>query len=107
MLFLPGASGHGSFWDPVRALLPQGLRGETLDWTAVRPGWLMEGNLTSDYQVQSNVIPRGTLRTRHADLADFMVELASNGDWIHQFPAIARREPPSATAPAEVLKELA
>ena len=30
MLFLPGASGHGSFWDPVRALIE--TPSTTLDW---------------------------------------------------------------------------
>lgn len=75
-------------------------------WTAVRPGWLMEGEETRDYVVQANVIPPGLIRTRHADLAHFMVSLAETGEWIHQTPAIARKEPVAATAPDKVIEEM-
>lgn len=77
-----------------------------LDWTAVRPGWLMQGDATEDYTVQADVIPDGMVRTRHADLAAFMVTLAQNGDWIRATPALARPESPQATSPEAVLREM-
>jgi putative NADH-flavin reductase len=79
---------------------------DSLDWTAVRPGWLMEGPPSGDYLVQADVIPANTVRTRHADLADFMVKLAANTDWRHATPAIARKEPESATSPAAVARSM-
>lgn len=77
-----------------------------LDWTAVRPGWLMDGVETRDYVVQAYVIPEELIRTRHADLAHFMVSLAESGEWVHQTPAIAREEPAAATAPDKVIEEM-
>ena len=77
-----------------------------IDWTAVRPGWLMEGNETGDYVVQADVIPADMIRTRHADLAHFMVRLAEGTDWLRATPAIARHEPASASSPAAVADEI-
>ncbi|NNE51337.1 MAG: NAD(P)H-binding protein [Sulfitobacter sp.] len=79
---------------------------EGIEWTAVRAGWLMEGAATDDYVVQANVIPEDLIRTRHADLADFMVRLAEDNDWLRATPAIARKEPPEASSPEAVLKEM-
>lgn len=77
-----------------------------IDWTAVRPGWLMEGELTADYVVTPDVIPPHLIRTRHADLAHFMLDIALSGDWLHQTPAIARDEPASANSPDKVVQSL-
>ncbi|MBJ3762625.1 NAD(P)H-binding protein [Maribius pontilimi] len=77
-----------------------------IDWTAVRPGWLMQGDLTADYTVTPDVIPQDLIRTRHADLAHFILHCAETGDWSRATPAIARAEPASATRPDTVLKEL-
>jgi nucleoside-diphosphate-sugar epimerase len=79
---------------------------EDLDWSAVRPGWLMEGDATTDYRVQANVIPKGMIRTRHADLADFMVRLTEGTDWLRQTPALARPEAPEDSGPRAVLDEM-
>ena len=78
-----------------------------IDWTAVRPGWLMAGEITRDYTVQAEVIPEGMVRTRHADLAHFMLEQVDGTDWLRGFPALAREEDASATSPAAVARELA
>ena len=80
---------------------------EDIDWTAVRPGWLMEGELTEDYRVTPNVIPPDLIRTRHADLAHFMLTLAEGGNWLRATPAIARAEPDDKSSIAEVLSDLA
>ena len=77
-----------------------------IDWTAVRPGWLMEGVATRDYTVTPDVIPEDLIRTRHADLAHFMVECVEKGEWIKGTPAIARAEPDSATSPTQVISAL-
>ncbi len=72
--------------------MEQALRASDLDWTAVRPGWLMEGERTGDYVVTPEVIAEGLIRTRHADLADFMLGCVESGEWIRRTPALARRE---------------
>ena len=77
-----------------------------IDWTAVRPGWLIEGPLTDDYTVTADVIPEDMIRTRHADLAHFMLTLAEGDEWSHATPAIARPEPDEASGPQAVLKNL-
>ncbi|RVT82863.1 hypothetical protein DXV76_15835 [Rhodobacteraceae bacterium CCMM004] len=77
-----------------------------IDWTAVRPGWLMDGPLTADYTVAADAIPPGMIRTRHADLAHFIVDCVETGGWVRQTPAIARREPPWASTPDKLLAEL-
>lgn len=79
---------------------------DDLDWTAVRPGWLMDAAGTDDYVIQADVIPEGMVRTRHANVADFMVRLAESRDWLRATPAIARHEPPSATSPEAVAQEM-
>lgn len=76
-----------------------------IDWTAVRPGWLMDGDPTYDYEVTEDVIPEDLIRTRHADLAHFMVTCVKDESWIRQTPAIAREEADEASSPVEVLKE--
>lgn len=80
---------------------------DDMDWTAVRPGWLMEGPLTADYTVTPDVIPRHLIRTRHADLAHFMLNCVETGEWIRAAPAIARAEPASASGPSALMRELA
>ncbi len=68
------------------------LRTSDTDWTAVRPGWLMAGEATGDYTVTPEVIAPGLIRTRHGDVAHFMLNCAREGDWIRRTPAIARPE---------------
>ncbi|QUJ77025.1 NAD(P)H-binding protein [Sulfitobacter albidus] len=77
-----------------------------IDWTAVRPGWLMAGPASGDYTVTPNVIPDDMIRTRRADLAEFMVDLAMSGEWSRRTPAIARHEDASASSPKAVLDEI-
>jgi hypothetical protein len=79
---------------------------DNVDWTAVRPGWLMDGPLTTDYVIAPDVIAPGTIRTRHADLAHFMLTCVEDGAWIHGTPAIARAEPASASGPDKLLREV-
>ncbi|PSK86839.1 putative NAD(P)-binding protein [Limimaricola soesokkakensis] len=82
------------------------LRASDLDWTAVRPGWLLPEPLTADYVVVPDVIPEDLIRTRHADLAHFMLHCVESGEWIRQTPAIARPEAEELSSSFEVVKEM-
>ncbi|PZX15242.1 putative NADH-flavin reductase [Palleronia aestuarii] len=79
---------------------------DDIDWTAVRPGWLMEGELTADYVVTPDVIPPDLIRTRHADLAHFMLDCVVRNMWVNATPAIARAEPRSASTPGRLVSEV-
>lgn len=79
---------------------------DDIEWTAVRPGWLLDRDLTRDYQVSADDLPRGTLRTRRADLAHFMLECSQNREWVHGRPFVARRESGDLEGPAGLLQEL-
>ncbi|WOI56611.1 NAD(P)H-binding protein [Palleronia sp. LCG004] len=82
------------------------LRGSTeIDWTAVRPGWLMDGTLTTDYVVTPEAIRPDLIRTRHADLAHFILHCAETGEWSRDTPAIARPEPRSASSLDTALRD--
>lgn len=83
--------------------MEQALRASDVDWTAVRPGWLMEGERTGDYVITPDVIAEGLIRTRHADLADFMLECLVTDEWVRRTPAIARREDPSAESARQLV----
>lgn len=83
------------------------LRASRADWTAVRPGWLLDAPLTADYLVTPDVIAPDLIRTRHADLAHFMLHCAETGEWSRATPAIARDEPATASTPDKLLKEVA
>lgn len=81
-----------------------------IEWTAVRPGWLLDRPLTADYVVADGTLPDDIFRTRHADLAHFMLAEALEGRWIRATPAIGRREADGDESPlalAEDLKRLA
>lgn len=82
------------------------LRVSSLDWTAVRPGWLLPEPLTGDYVVVPDVIPEDLIRTRHADLAHFMLHCVESGEWIRQTPAIARQEAEDLSSSFEVVREM-
>ncbi|MEQ6247295.1 NAD(P)H-binding protein [Sulfitobacter sp. HNIBRBA3233] len=101
---LPAMAGLSRIFDQMAQMESNLLARDTIDWTAVRPGWLMEGARTDDYTVQANVIPEGMIRTRHADLAAFMVSLAESGDWLRRTPAIARHEAAECSSPEAVAK---
>ena len=82
------------------------LRASAVDWTAVRPGWLMDAPMTGDYVVTPDVIPQDLIRTRMADVAHFMLDCAERGAWVRQTPALARAEEPEASSLTTVVKEM-
>ncbi|TFL20290.1 NAD-dependent epimerase/dehydratase family protein [Jannaschia formosa] len=79
---------------------------ETLRWTAVRPGWLLDEGPSGDYRVFPNVIPENLIRTRTGDLAAFMLRCAVEDLHVRETPAIARPEAPSKSGPDAVLREI-
>ena len=104
---LPAAIGLARVFAQMKEMERLLAADPSINWTAVRPGWLMEGDLTDDYVVVADAIPEDTIRTRHADLAHFMLSLAESGDWSRAYPAIARVEADDKTSLAEVLEEVA
>ena len=83
------------------------LRRSTVRWTAVRPGWLMAGDLTNDYAITSDVIAPDTIRTRHADLAHFMLDCLETQIYDRRTPAIARPEDREAESGHSLAAEIA
>lgn len=76
-----------------------------IEWTAVRPGWLLNRELSGDYAVSEDALPVGTLRTRRADLAKFMLECATDGIWVRKTPFIAGRESLHLETPPALIEE--
>lgn len=79
---------------------------EDIDWTAVRPGWLLNRECTGDYETSNDDIPAGTLRTRRADLAQFMLDCALDGKHIKETPFVARKESIALETPPALVEEL-
>ena len=79
---------------------------DDIDWTAVRPGWLLNRPATGDYEVSTDDLPQGTLRTRRADLAEFMLDCALNGRFVKVRPFIARSEALALESPPALIEEL-
>ena len=70
-----------------------------------RPIWLLDEPLSGDLQVAENDLPPDSLRTRRADLAQFLIDCAMGDDWIHNTPFIARPEADSFERPTALLDE--
>ncbi|MDC0887286.1 SDR family oxidoreductase [Altererythrobacter sp.] len=78
---------------------------ENIEWTAVRPGWLLSRDRTGDFAVRENVLPEGTLRTRRPDLAQFMLDCLETEEWVHKTPSIARKESAQLEGPSALIEE--
>ena len=74
-------------------------------WTAVRPGWLLNRDVSDHYEISEDALPKGTLRTRRADLAKFMLECASDDRWVRKTPFIAGRESLHLETPPALIEE--
>lgn len=77
-----------------------------IDWTAVRPGWLLNREYTGDYEVSLGDLPSGALRTRRADLAAFMLDCATRERHVRECPFIARRESLVLETPPALIEEV-
>ena len=73
-------------YDDMRAM--EGLvRASDVDWTIVRPSGLFGAAAVSDYAVSATEHLSGRYTSR-ADLADFMLRLASEADFVHASPEV-------------------
>ncbi|MGB3752999.1 MAG: NAD(P)H-binding protein [Parerythrobacter sp.] len=79
---------------------------DDIDWTAVRPGWLLDRDRTDGAGASANGLPNGTLRTRRADLAAFLLECATKDVWVKQRPFVARPEAMHLQTPPALLEEI-
>ncbi|MBD2841501.1 SDR family oxidoreductase [Erythrobacter rubeus] len=79
---------------------------DDIEWTAVRPGWLLNRVQTGDFEVSLEDLPAGKLRTRRADLAQFMLDCALDGLHVHETPFIARKESIALETPPALIEEL-
>lgn len=82
------------------------LRASALDWTAVRPGWLLEAEPSGDPWIGPDVIPKELIRTRTGDLAALLIDCAARDAWLRATPAIARDEPDELESSREVVLEM-
>jgi len=79
---------------------------EDIDWTAVRPGWLLDRPRTGDFEISLSDFPSGTFRTRRADLAQFMLDCALEEKHVRECPFIARKESLALETPPALIEEL-
>ena len=77
-----------------------------LDWTAVRPGWLLDRPHTGDVRVAMGDLPDGCLRTRRADLADYLLRCATTDQHARETPFVARPEAREDENPTALLEEV-
>jgi len=78
---------------------------DDIDWTAVRPGWLLSRERTGEFETALDDLPQGTLRTRRPDLAQFMLECATEDRHVRERPFIARKENPALESPPALVEE--
>ncbi len=83
------------------------LEKSDLDWTAARPGWLLEKPRSGSYEVQDRRLPDGVFRTRHADLAHLLLDAAIDGRWNREKPSLGRSESAFDESPAALSRETA
>ncbi|MEM6898180.1 MAG: NAD(P)H-binding protein [Pseudomonadota bacterium] len=83
----------------LRVILDQMREMETLIGSArniqptiARPGWLLEKPLTEQYDIASGGLPKNTIRTRHADLAHFLLRTITDDTWVGSTPFVGRAE---------------
>lgn len=78
---------------------------DDIDWTAVRPGWLLNRPHTGEFEVSIGDLPPGTLRTRRGDLAQFMLDCALEEKHVRAAPFVARKESTALETPPALLEE--
>ncbi|MAE32659.1 MAG: hypothetical protein CMO43_13890 [Verrucomicrobiales bacterium] len=78
--------------EQMRAMEDLLERAKGLEWTAARPGWLLDEPYTGEAVITDERLAEGCFRCRHADLAAAMLEFVCESTWINAKPAIARPE---------------
>jgi uncharacterized protein YbjT (DUF2867 family) len=83
--FFVGVVGRGTYADQRQ--MESDVMSSDLDWTIVRPSGLFKSLLITDYQVAEARI--GGRFTSRADLADFMLQQVTNGQYVRKAAAVA------------------
>lgn len=65
------------------------IRASDVDWTIVRPPALSNGPRTKAYRTGTDLKIRITSKISRRDLANFLVQEAVNGRFLHQMPKVA------------------
>lgn len=98
--------GLGLIFKQMEQMEAQLARREELRWTAVRPGWIMDGDPSADAVVTENVIRDDLVRSRTGDIAKLMLDCYADDSWVRQTPAIASPEDDEATSIKAVAEEV-
>ncbi len=62
---------------------------EDIDWTCVRPPYLVNKPFSGKYRVKAKHVPKGGRKISRADLADFIVRQIDSDEFIHDKPVVA------------------
>ncbi|MFF1817538.1 NAD(P)-dependent oxidoreductase [Kribbella sp. NPDC058245] len=76
-------------YDDMR-LMESTIRASSLDWTFVRPSRLQDEPATGTYRVEDNQTPLGGWHVTRADVARFIIEEISAGNWSRRRPTLAQ-----------------
>ncbi|MEL7196769.1 MAG: NAD(P)H-binding protein [Pseudomonadota bacterium] len=79
---------------------------EHLQWTAARPGWLLDEPFTGEAVVSDERLAEGCFRCRHADLAECLIDFICENSWLQAKPAIGKPEAGEFESLAAVKSEL-
>lgn len=60
-----------------------------LDWTIGRPPRLTNGQLTAQYRIEDNRLPRGSKSLARADVAHFLLSEVERGEHVHKIVGLA------------------
>jgi hypothetical protein len=71
-----------------------------LDWTIVRPGWLLDEPARGNLLMGEERLPDGAFRCREGDLARFLVDCVMEGREIGRKPAIGAPDASEHESPA-------
>src|SRR3546814_15365697 len=67
--------------EQMRAMEDLLKRAKGLEWTAARPGWLLDEPYTGEAVITDERLAEGCFRCRHADLAAAMLEFVCEHTW--------------------------
>jgi putative NADH-flavin reductase len=95
-----------NFLEQMRAMEDLLERAKGLEWTAARPGWLLDEPYTGEAVITDERLAEGCFRCRHSDLAAAMLEFVCEGSWIAGRPAIGGPEAEHYENPAAIKAEL-
>jgi len=60
-----------------------------LDWTIVRPTYLLDGPSKREVLVRDRAVKGGSFKIHRIDVAKFIVSELSVGQWIHRYPTLS------------------